>query len=179
MNIKIGDLKGSFLISSPIMIDDRFKKSVIFMCDIKKSSSFGLVVSNPIGTCANIKPLKKTPLAKADLYSGGPMEEAKLFLLHTNDVKWPTSLQINEQISVTNINDAIKNLEKLPEKYIVLAGYTNWQYSQLEHEVSLGFWLLFEDDMHLIFDNKKDKWQACTKALKLNTNTFTNYIGNA
>ena len=151
-------LKGSFLVSSPMLKDDRFKQTAVFICESSPNRTFGFII-NPTekNTTAKFKnKFKKTMLANVPVYSGGPVDEHRLFLLHSNDHVWPESLKIGN-ICITKINDVIKNItkeQKLPNDYIIISGFANWIQFQLEREITMGYWLLAQPNSNIIFDKK-------------------------
>ncbi len=174
------DLKGKLLISSPMMMDERFLKSVIFVCDSKITNAFGFTIRKDHTVDNKIKKHLKGNQFKNDIiYSGGPVSPNRLFVIHTSDVEWQETLRINQDISITNFEEAIK-VDLKPEKYLIVSGYTNWVSGQLEREIVLGFWLTVEDDAMMIFDqSKKDKWRYLMRSSDLNENTFAMQVGTS
>lgn len=174
----IQSLKGSFLIASPLIPDARFKQAVIFICE-SKNSTFGFIIdpSEKNTTSKFKKKFKNTILQGVPVYIGGPVDESKLFLVHSNDALWPESLKIGN-LAITPINDVLRKQDKLPKDYMIIAGYANWMHMQLERELSLGFWLVSKTDSSVIFDKTiKNRWKHCMDMLQLNANTFAHYVG--
>lgn len=175
----VAQLKGNFLVASPMIPDERFKNAIIFICE-NKASTFGLMINSEGIIKKFNKKFKNTSLQNISVYSGGPNDDQKLFLLHSNDKAWSSTLKINNNIAITAINEVIKQKTNLPNEYVIISGYTSWVQFQLERELSLGFWLPFQTDSNIIFDqNIKNKWKYCMDEMQLNTNTFAHYIGNS
>lgn len=177
---ELESLKGCFLIASPMMKDESFKKTVVFLSEVKLRNSFGFIISLENKTRKFNKLLKGSIFEDSKIFHGGPTDEKKLFILHTTDYLWPTTLKITNDLAITNFKDALKKQEKLPNKYRIVSGYANWYLGQLEQEISLGYWLIHENDSSLLFDNfDKEKWVGCMQDLKINEITYSNSIGNA
>lgn len=187
-HINLQALKGQFLAASPFIPDVRFEKKVIFICESNNASAFGFII-DPIEQNDfknNFKKMiKGTRFKNQPIYSGGPVDSNRLFLLHSNDVLWPETLNIscalnNEMIAVTNLTNVLKNASNMPKHYILISGYTNWVQNQLSREISLGFWLIAPMKNSIIFDQAVDKkWKYCMDTLKINTNTFSRHIGTS
>jgi len=174
----IQSLKGSFLIASPLIPDARFKQTIIFICE-SKNSTFGFIIdpSEKNTTSKFKKKFKNTILQGVPVYLGGPVDESKLFLVHSHDALWPESLKI-ENLAITTINDVLRKQDRLPKDYMIIAGYANWMHMQLERELSLGFWVVSNNDSAVIFDKTiKNRWKYCMDKLQLNANTFAHYVG--
>lgn len=173
----ISSLSGKFLVASPIMSDERFKKAVVFICEFKPANVFGFYIS-PIGLCSKLKILRNTIFNKETLYSGGFVDPGKLFLIHSCDTVWKTTFKISD-VAITPLMDVLKNADAMPKMYMAVAGYTSWQKHQLEREIALGFWIAYDHDSSFIFDTKQSRWKDCMSALDLNENTFACHLGTS
>jgi putative transcriptional regulator len=84
----IMDLTHHFLIAMPSMVDATFAKSVIYLCEHTERGALGLVINKPSalklpGLFAKVDlPLRRTDLADAPVYDGGPMHTERGFVLH-------------------------------------------------------------------------------------------------
>jgi|GEM_PF-4609045 len=176
----ISGLKGGFLIASPAMSDLRFVKSVLFMCESKVSGSFGFTIDRKENLPKFKKQLKNTIFAGENVYSGGPVAENRLFIVHSSEVTWPETLRIGHEICVTNFEDAVKSGEEKPQKCLILAGYTSWIANQLEREILMGLWLMVPCCPEMLFEkSSKNQWKLQMKKLDLNENTFSLQVGTS
>lgn len=173
-------LQGKLIVASPIMPDERFFNSVILMCNSKSASSFGFVVNGDELENSKLREkLNNTAFKNKTIYSGGPVDEHKIFILHSLDKKWGNTLLVGN-FGITNLNDALKNTQTMPKQYMILAGYTNWLQFQLEREISIGFWLITPAKKEIVFnDSYISTWKKCMQSLNLNVNTFAQHIGSS
>ena len=91
---KYNSLKGKFLVSSPYMNDERFKKTLIYIISDNENGSMGIIINKPalnisietvLGNLEVNKSNKKNIQPK--VFYGGPVELDKGFIVHTNDYK--------------------------------------------------------------------------------------------
>ena len=173
-NIK--EIKGKFIIASPIMIDERFIDSIIFICEITFNGAYGLMINNFQNKVST--ELKNTIFESTKIFSGGPIAHEKLFMLHSNDHEWKQTLKISQEVYLTNVNDALKNTKILPKQYMIIEGYTKWNEEQLEKEIILGQWLAYENNKDFLFDHKHErKWSKALKELEIDENKYASHIG--
>ena len=60
---KYNSLKGKFLVSSPYMIDERFKKTLIYIISDNESGSMGIIINKP-ALNVSIETIKKRILER-------------------------------------------------------------------------------------------------------------------
>src|ERR1700755_476845 len=86
-----GFFTGQLLIAMPSMADPRFQQSVIYICAHTPEGAMGLVLNRPIVKSTFDDLLKQLqgapvpPVREIRLCAGGPVENARGFVLHTND----------------------------------------------------------------------------------------------
>jgi putative transcriptional regulator len=84
-------LTGQLLIAMPAMGDPRFAQSVIYLCAHTSDGAMGIVVNRPLQKPSFEDLLRQlevapTPPARAiQLCQGGPVDNARGFVLHTSD----------------------------------------------------------------------------------------------
>src|SRR5437588_6245216 len=163
---KRGYLDGQMLIAMPAMRDERFARSLIYVCAHSSEGAMGIVVNQP---AENIKfpdllvqldviPAKdliELP-AKADVkvLKGGPVETGRGFVLHSSDFYIENStLPIDDGICLTATLDILKAIArgKGPESAVLALGYAGWGAGQLETEIQENGWLHCSADQELIF----------------------------
>jgi putative transcriptional regulator len=175
-----GYLDGQMLIASPAMNDERFMRSVVYICAHSSEGAMGIIVNRP---AANIKfpdllvKLRVIPQSEAiDLSArqdavrvmkGGPVESERGFVLHSADfVIENSTLPIDDGICLTATLDILKAIAKGdgPQNAILALGYAGWAPGQLENEIQENGWLHCAADSELIFGSDIDR--KYTKALK-------------
>ena len=99
-------LTRKFIISSPNMNDNVFKKSLIYIISDNENGSIGIIINKPalkvkvsslLGK--NIEGIKKLP----KIYYGGPVELDKSFILHTSDNKnYENHIKLDSNLVLSN-----------------------------------------------------------------------------
>ena len=164
-------LSGKFLVATPQMLDPRFARAVIYICNHDKDGAMGLVINktkdmplskmlNHIGIDGEVK------VADSPVLSGGPVDTNRGFVLHSPDFKnLNNSLKLSDTLMMTSTKDVLESLvaDHAPDKAVLAVGYAGWSDGQLERELQNNAWLVVDGDEALIFDTDMDgKW---TKAL--------------
>ena len=173
-------LTGQFLIAMPGMEDERFERSLIYMCAHSDDGAMGLIVNQAVDEI-NFPDLLvqldviderdqiTLPEMARDLtvHRGGPVETGRGFVLHTSDYKAENStLEINEAISLTATLDILKAIANGhgPSGVLLALGYAGWGPNQLEQEIVANGWLNVDCDPEVIFNCRLE--ERYTKALK-------------
>ena len=185
-------LNGKLLLAMPAIGDQRFHRSVIYICAHDENGAMGLVINFPapdlkfenlldqLGISSDIEiDVKNLDLP---ILNGGPVEASRGFLLHSNDFKQDDTVPVDEVFSVTGTTDALKAVAKGdgPEKALFILGYAGWTPGQLEQELQQNAWLVVEPDSALIFESKaEDKWERAMNKLGLDPSMLSADIGRA
>ncbi len=144
-------LSGQLLVSLPSMTGDYFKKTVILLIEHNLDGAFGLVVNRPIQSNLGELLRKQEEFdleedfqLEVPLLETGPVEQNRLFFLHSNERKLNNSLAINSKVSLStsiNLLYAI-NKQEGPKDIIAGLGYAGWSPGQLENEIKGDAWLI-------------------------------------
>jgi Putative transcriptional regulator len=168
-----GYLDGQMLIAMPAMSDERFVRSVIYVCAHSSEGAMGIIVNQ---VARNIKfpdllvqleviPAKERielPVRAEDVrvHLGGPVETGRGFVLHSADYfKAESTLPIDESVCLTATIDILRDIAKGsgPDKALLALGYAGWAPGQLESEIQANGWLHCTADPELIFDPEVDR----------------------
>ncbi|HWJ75280.1 MAG TPA: YqgE/AlgH family protein [Kaistia sp.] len=174
-------LDGQFLIAMPSMQDDRFARSVIYLCAHSDEGAMGIVVNQAVPQIdfADLLvqldiiaegPEIRLPRAASRMIvqRGGPVETGRGFVLHSADYFVEDStLPIDDNICLTATLDVLKAIAAGagPENAMLALGYAGWGAGQLEQEIQANGWLSLEGDIDLIFDTDLDRKYARALAL--------------
>ena len=168
-------VKDFFLIATEKIRDSRFEKTVILMLEHDKKGALGIVINKPMGTISLgplISQVEDKSINKKQLYDvkipvfwGGPLDNNKILILHSNDYKNKTTKNyIN--ISISSGKKVLFEIaeKKGPKNSLVILGVSAWSVGQLEGEMKKEIWALSEIDADLIFkiENEK-KWLNAIK----------------
>ena len=185
-------LAGRLLLAMPQMGDPRFYKAVIFMCAHDENGAMGLVVNHTLPGLDLRQLLQQmkidlgdnpvSPAATHPVMSGGPVEAARGFILHSSDFKQPDTVKVCEGFAVTGTIDALKTIATGagPDKMLFLLGYAGWGAGQLDQEIQQNAWLVIEPDHDLIFGPGTDeKWDRAVRKLGVDPAMLSGTAGRA
>ena len=171
-------LDGQLLIAMPSMSDDRFARSVIYICAHSIEGAMGLIINrraDHIEFSELLDQLDITDQAEEDylpelsniaVHIGGPVEGGRGFVLHSPDYFTDDStLCVNEKVSLTATTDILKAIAtgEGPDQSLMALGYAGWAPGQLEAEIRANGWLSCPGDPELVFEI--DLEQKYTQAL--------------
>jgi putative transcriptional regulator len=174
---KRGLLGGQMLIAMPGMQDERFQRSVIYMCGHSPEGAMGIVINNRTPSMTFRDLLVQLDLIEADqairlprrlshasVLKGGPVETSRGFVLHSPDFTIEHVTQtIDNGICMTATLDILRAIarDEGPRSAILALGYAGWSAGQLEREIAGNGWLHCDGDPELLFsddiDNKYDR----------------------
>ncbi len=160
-------LDGQLLIAMPGMADERFARSVIYMCAHSEEGAMGIVVNHPTPDLSVSDLLVQLDIVTeseritlpAKLHGqqvliGGPVETSRGFVLHSPDFSIDQStLPIDEGVCLTATVDILRAIAsgKGPEHIVFALGYAGWSPGQLEREIQENGWLSCKAAPDLIF----------------------------
>ena len=181
-------LTGQLLIAMPVMADPRFAQSVIYVCAHTPDGAMGLVLNRPITKPSfddllrqlEIEPVP--PARRVRLCAGGPVDNARGFVLHTADWTGEGSLKVNEELALTASLDVLKAIAEGggPREGILALGYAGWGPGQLEAEIQQNAWLSVPAQETLVFDDGHDtKWRRAFGTLKIDPLLLSDSAGHA
>ncbi len=170
--------KGHLLIAMPQMSDPRFHRAVIFMVAHDEKGSMGIVINNPLGApdfeevlrqvgISDEKPLDPS-LKFTPVMSGGPVESAHGFLLHSADFSQKDTIPIDDFFGLSGTIESLRAIVSgyKPEKMIFTLGYAGWGEGQLEKELQDNVWMTVPSTLDLVFDTKpEEKWEKALAAI--------------
>jgi len=160
------------------------------MCAHDENGAMGLVVNHRLPgvdmkdllTQLEIdKPEDKT-VEQIPVLSGGPVETARGFVLHSTDFEQGETIKINEEFSVTGTIDALKAIAQGdgPEELLFILGYAGWGAGQLDEELQQNAWLVLDPDKALIFDVKPDTmWDKAIEKIGIDPGMLSSMTGRA
>jgi putative transcriptional regulator len=189
-------LDGQMLIAMPVMEDERFQRSLIYVCAHSSEGAMGIIVNHPAGSIDFPGLLVQLEIIdKADqitlpedaesmkVLRGGPVETGRGFVLHSSDFFLKDStLAIDDGISLTATLDILKAIARGagPKHAILALGYAGWAPGQLETEIQHNGWLHCPADPDLIFDADVDsKYQRALQKIGIDLAMLSSEAGHA
>jgi putative transcriptional regulator len=181
-------LGGQLLLALPTLTNSPFHGSVILLCEHGGEGALGLVVNHPmqLNLGAVLKqlnlPANPTDIATQPVFSGGPVETQRGFVIHDAPGRFADSLCLGETLGVSSsewILDAISRGEG-PARFIIVLGYAGWGPGQLENELRENAWLPVPATPELIFDTAiKDRWRRAAIQIGIDPLQVTSEMGHA
>ena len=191
-----GYLDGQMLIAMPTMRDERFTRSVIYVCAHSSEGAMGIVVNQPapnIRFSELLVQLEVIPAAESiqlppragvvKVLKGGPVETGRGFVLHSADFFIENStLPIDDGICLTATLDILKAIARGdgPASAVLALGYAGWAPGQLENEIQENGWLHCTADADLVFGTDNDgKYEKALKKLGIDLGMLSSEAGHA
>jgi putative transcriptional regulator len=189
-------LEGQILLSMPAMRDDRFARSVIYICAHSAEGAMGLVLNKPVEDMSFLDLIDKLDLSQGEpilinkhdaarmpVFHGGPVEMERGFVLHSNDFNLgPSTLSIKNGICLTATLDILRAIASGhgPHSSLTALGYSGWGPGQLENEIKSNGWLVAPTDPQLIFSRDiEHKYHHGLSLLGIQEHQLSHEIGNA
>ncbi len=181
-------LTGQLLIAMPGMRDERFSRSVIYMCAHTDEGAMGLVLNQIIDSLTFNQLLSQLGIDEAKsrsdvpVHFGGPVESGRGFVLHTSDYKQEATLEVDDEIGLTATIDILKAIARGrgPRRSLLALGYAGWGPGQLDSEIRQNGWLQVPADSQIIFDRQHDsKWERAISKLGIDPRMLSDEAGHA
>ena len=182
------NLTGQIIVSMPSLEDERFFKTVIYMCAHSTEGSMGIIINKKIDYDLYPDLLEQLgidkPLDNKKLFIryGGPVESGRGFLLHTDEVIRKETLNIDTGVALTSTAEFFDDMSigKGPKNSILALGYAGWGPGQLEHEIINNSWMTLAVDKSFLFDDKvSEKWDQAYKLIGVDPSKLSFFSGNA
>jgi len=191
-----GYLDGQMLIAMPSMRDDRFSRTVIYVCAHSSEGAMGIVV-NQVATNINfpdlLVQLEVIPAAEliqlptraetVKVLKGGPVETGRGFVLHSADFFIENStLPIDDGICLTATLDILKAIARGdgPASAVLALGYAGWAPGQLETEIQANGWLHCAADSDLVFGTDTEgKYEQALRKIGIHLGMLSSEAGHA
>lgn len=180
-------LNNQFLIAMPSLMDPIFHHTVTFLCQHTKEGALGIVINRPsdmkLGEIFKQMhiPFISDIAAGTSVYSGGPVQQDRGFVVHTAGGNWDMTMPVSDAISLTTSRDVIEAIAagEGPEQYLVALGYAGWGEGQLEKEILSNSWLNTPFAKQILFDTPvSQRWNAAASQLGININQLTTPAGH-
>src|SRR5690242_9569167 len=191
-----GYLDGQMLIAMPAMRDERFSRSVIYVCAHSSEGAMGIVVNQPASNInfpdllVQLEVIPASDLIQlprragtVKVLRGGPVETGRGFVLHSADFFIENStLPIDDGICLTATLDILKAIARGdgPASALLALGYAGWAPGQLETEIQENGWLHCAADPELIFGSDTEgKYEAALKKIGIHLGMLSSEAGHA
>jgi putative transcriptional regulator len=143
-----------FLVSSPQMRDDNFKRTVVLLVQHTPEGALGLVVNRE--TQVPLRDVVSTVASGAVVTSnkpvlwGGPVERGHGFVLFRG--RAPEGWQVRPDVAVSASRERLAALVAANAEFLLCLGYAGWGPGQLDREFEEGSWLHVDASLDLLFE---------------------------
>jgi putative transcriptional regulator len=193
---KEGYLDGQVLVAMPTMQDERFNRSVIYLCAHSSEGAMGIIVNQPAPHISFSDLLVQLDVIPGEglielpkhgeavrVLKGGPVETQRGFVLHSADYFIEDStLPIQNGICLTATLDILKAIANGsgPQSAVLALGYAGWAPGQLESEIQANGWLNCDADSALIFGaDVEKKYNLALKKIGVDPAMLSSKAGHA
>ena len=181
-------LRGRLLIASPTIGDERFERTVIYMCaHSPDKGAMGLVVNKPVDgldfrTLFEQLEIEDVAIDGLPVHYGGPVESTRGFVLHSSDYSANDGTPVTDDVSLTATLDILRDIAAGggPKQRILALGYSGWAPGQLEDEIKGDGWLVSDSDSNLLFSEDLDgKWSQALARIGVDASFLSGQSGSA
>jgi putative transcriptional regulator len=181
-------LTGQFLIAMPAMPDQRFSRSVIYVCAHSTEGAMGLIVNKPLTSITFPDLLEQLEIEPTDrvrdlpVQQGGPVEAGRGFVLHSADFLREGTMVVDDDVALTATVDILRAIAagEGPREHLLALGYAGWAPGQLDQEIQANGWLHVPCDHDILFDRKLDsKWERAIAKLGISPAMLSGETGHA
>jgi putative transcriptional regulator len=183
-------LTGRLLVAMPGIEDPRFERAVVFICAHDSDHAMGLTVNRPVEglTISRLMArLKiKTPVKPLEdlVLMGGPVDQERGFVLHTDDYACqPSSVAVGGGVVLTATREVLEAMsagDPHPRRAVMALGYAGWDQGQLEREIRHNVWLTCDADENLLFgDDHAHKWSRALAKIGVAAERLSAQTGRA
>ncbi|MGX1197154.1 YqgE/AlgH family protein [Parvibaculum sp. MBR-TMA-1.3b-4.2] len=188
-----GYMEGKMLIAMPSMEDERFERTLIYMCVHNPEGAMGIVVNKPAPDVTfpelltqlsiDVPPRSMTQPIACPVLVGGPVEVGRGFVLHTQDYfSEESTLPVDADVGLTASVDILRAMAAGggPSRALLALGYAGWAPGQLDQEIQANGWLHCEADPDLIFGLDLDtKYTSALGKLGVDISLLSGAAGHA
>ncbi|CUT13189.1 UPF0301 protein YqgE [Bradyrhizobium sp.] len=180
----------------PVMGDERFERSVIYLCAHSAEGAMGIIVNHPAGSIDFPELLQQLGIINKGehiklpenaesmkVLRGGPVDTGRGFVLHSSDFYIENAtLRIDDGVCLTATVDILRAIANGsgPKHAILALGYAGWAPGQLETEIQSNGWLHCDADSDLIFgDDVDEKYGRALRKIGIDPGMLSNEAGHA
>jgi putative transcriptional regulator len=181
-------LTGQFLIAMPAMPDQRFARSVIYVCAHSSDGAMGLIINKPMNAITFPDLLEQLDIQPTELVrdlpvqQGGPVEAGRGFVLHSADFMREGTMVVDDDVALTATVDILRAIAagEGPRDHLLALGYAGWAPGQLDQELQANGWLHVPSDHEILFDRNLDtKWERAIAKLGISPAMLSGETGHA
>ncbi len=164
--------RGDLLVASPLLRQPFFARSTVLLLDRDSRQGFiGLTLNNATDLRLDSLFPSWDDARRVTVYSGGPVEPDRLFMLHSVPELFGKGLEVLPGLFVgaglDNIREYVEGGGEISGKLRFFLGYSGWHAGQLEDEISAHTWAVnrHPDGHNILRGRGISYWERAVKAL--------------
>lgn len=153
---------GKLLVAPRDAPDPRFAETVILLVSYERDGVLGLAINRPtdVPVSQALQGLKGAGNRTDPVYVGGPVEiEAIMGLLRSHTKPSADATSVFSDLYLVSSKSLIeKTLAGGTDnsQFRIYVGYCGWTYQQLQDEMKVGAWYIFDGNAGMVFDAHPD-----------------------
>lgn len=180
-------LAGRLLLAMPGMFDPRFAHAVIALCIHDENGALGVGVGRVHESLRFRDVLEQSGIdpgeaPDAPVHIGGPVEQQRGFVLHSNDWGGIGTVEASPLCSLSFSLDVLRAIAegRGPSKWLFALGYAGWGEGQLDAEMREHGWFAAGAHPEVLFDTPvASRWTAAWKAEGIDPALLASETGHA
>jgi putative transcriptional regulator len=147
---------GKFLVARRDIPDPFFAETVILLLQYDRKGAMGLIINRPTRMPVSrlLGDLEAAKQRKDPVYLGGPVSPGGVLALFRSEAKPGDARHIFADVYLISSRQALDKAVSSgagPSRLRLYAGYSGWAPGQLESEMRLGTWRIFQADAEAVF----------------------------
>ncbi len=155
---------GRLLVATPPLDDPNFDRTVVYMLDHRATGAVGVVLNHPTdeGEIDGLEAWTGWMSPPAVVFSGGPVETDALIALSIGsgrvDGAWG---ELIRDIGTVDLALSPEEVAHSFDQLRIYRGYAGWGPGQLDAEIDMGAWMVFEAEAGDVFTLDPDElWRV-------------------
>jgi putative transcriptional regulator len=128
---------GLLLIAPPKIVDPRFQKTVILICEHNRQGTLGVCLNRVLKARVRDLYMDLDPwLEDRELYWGGPVNTHVVTIVHPPEFRMTNTIRVTDTVSLTSNQQQFHRLQAdPPQGFQIFTGLSMWAPGQLENEI--------------------------------------------
>lgn len=181
INIDLGTPEaGKILLSEPLLPDPNFSRTVVLLTEHNdEDGSVGFVLNRKVELKIT-EVIDEFPDFNAPLFVGGPVENDKLYYLHTLGDRLEDSSEIIKGLywggDFEQLKFLIDTKQITKDEIRFFSGYSGWSPGQLEDEILEKSWIVANATVTQVMNaDVESMWKAMMKSLGKKYDIMSNF----
>lgn len=159
--------KGRLLVATPPLGDPNFDRTVVYMLDHHDGGAVGVVLNHPSDEdeIGGLEPWFELLSPPATVFSGGPVEQGALIGLAMADGRIDEAWgELTRGVGTVDLALSPSEVATDVRRLRIFRGYAGWSPGQLDAEIDLGAWMVFDSMPDDVFsDSPTELWRTVVR----------------